>query len=206
MTLNALSLTVSNVWNYNKLALFICQLFSDGSFRSGHIIYHSDVFIDQFTSQIDSVCPHSIPWKITDIELSSLSPFKNPIDTNDNILQVIFLNPRLLDRDIEKCMNNALIKYYRIFVLPSTDEIETKNQFSIIKMYNLDFNMSVLIVYYDSVSGELSIICMPMNAFDEGEWRPIPFDIDPEENMFDRTFGEYERNRSIAINILLRKV
>lgn len=200
------SLGISNVWNYQKLALFLCQMFIDGQFRSGHIIYHSNVFNDQFTTQIDSVCPHFIPWIITDIDQLSLHPFKKLVDTDDNILQVIFLDPQNLDEDMQYCIDLDYFKYYRIFVFQSTNEIEIEKQFLITKMYNPGYESSPLIMYYDSLSDELFINWMPMNDFDEGEWRPISLSVDPEANMFDRTFGEYEQNRTIAINILYPKV
>lgn len=79
-------------------------------------------------------------------------------------------------------------------------------QFQTIKQLNPGYSSSTLTLYYDTMNDEIHINWMPINDFDDGKWQPTRMQTDPNThvlnyaNIYDTTFGEYERKRSIAIN------
>lgn len=204
MATSLLTSTISNVSSFQSLALLICHLFIDGDFRIVHVAYDQNIFDKQLTIHINSICPQMISWKFTDIN-SPVEVTFDQFDSLDNILQLIFLCPIFFE-DYVKFFSesNFLVYYYRVFILPSTNENETENQFSVFKTFNV--GSSALLLYYDLLSDEIFMNWMSINDFDEGEWRPTTVSINGEANMFDRTFGVYEAARSFIINVICVKV
>lgn len=204
---NLVASSIPNVLSFRNLALLICHLFMDGQFWSGHLLYDPSIFNDHLTVEIRLICPHPIPWKMTNAMLDLTSPWDGRSDTTDNVLQLIFFDPKNLTVQMES--HSIYFTFYRIFVLPQTDDIETEEQFSIIKQFNLDSN--ALIVHYDKSDSEVFINWLPMNDLNPGEWQPTPMITDSQTklinhtNIFEQTFGEYENRRLIEINIICRK-
>lgn len=93
-----------NISNFNDLALFICHLFVDGHFRTGHILYNQNLFDGHLISEFNSVCPETIPWLMTDVTKTS-SVLWDTKDRTDNILQLIFFEPGNSLKEIDKYKN-----------------------------------------------------------------------------------------------------
>lgn len=204
MESSILAPTVSQLPNFHNLALFICHLFINGNFHTSHIMSDPIMFDDQFMTQLDSVCPQSIPLKLTDLSSPILNPIDNATDNHDNVLQLLFFDPKSLEKYFECC--SAHFSYYRIFVFSTTNDMEIKEQFSLIKALNPVYASGTLILYYETLSDEIFINWMPMNDLDGGEWRPTPISISPESTTYEQTFGQYHRKRPIAINLICVEV
>lgn len=147
---------------FANLALFVCHLFIDGHFRYGQVLYDTKVFDDRFLNAIDSVCPVQIPIQTMDIaQISSQSPLSN--DRTDHILQLLFLDPKYLTEQTHQFKD--LFTFYRIFVFSSTtDEVETKERYSVIGKQNTILSSSPLIVLYNSQNGSLNIYWVSENG------------------------------------------
>lgn len=210
-TLIPLTLEHSNALSFHNLAIFLCHLFIDGKFRIAHVAHDSAAFDIDFLTQIETVCSEPTPWSITDVT----QPFKlswNYKFRTDSILQLIFFNPNHLTEDIKRI--EKYFTFYRVFIFAASDEDQTKRIFSLIKELSPGFSASTLILHYNTTNGSTFLNWLPINDYDYGEWRPREIILDPNVNsnqnrktdfvfgtsLFDRTFGEYERNRTIAIN------
>lgn len=207
---NALISSVPNIKNYCHLALFICQLFTDGNFRNGQILYDPNVFDGDFVTEIESICPHSFPWRTADITLP-IHPFMLPWilgERVDFILQLIFLDPKYMAVEFNQIKD--YFTSYRIFVFSSTDEIDTEAHISVIKNLNRVFT-SILVLHYNLESGSIHIHWIPSN-YDAVKKIEERMSVDPKAisirnqknnidhvNLFDRTFGEYDRKHAIII-------
>lgn len=162
----------------------------------------SAIVSGQFITQINSICPHTIPWKITDITLPSL-PAIDENDSQDKILQLIFFDSRFL---VDEINYRSRFMLYRIFIFWLTNDFETMKWFLIIKNHNSIDYPCPLILYCNPLNDEISINWIPINDLDNGDWQPTPIIIDPKTNVFGLTFGEYERKRSIAISVVCFQV
>lgn len=115
MTISTI-LTTNNS-SFQNLAFFICHLFIDGRFRTGHILHDPNTFpVAQFIAEIQSICPHSIPWLLTDVMEPSQLPWTSDKRT-DQIVQLIFLDPDHLPTSIGDL--KKFFTLYRLFVFPS---------------------------------------------------------------------------------------
>lgn len=186
---------------YYNLAMVICNLFNDGQFRTAHIAFDWSVFDVEIIVEIESVCSKPVPWFITDIH----KPFTLPWNTSsrtDNILQLIFFDSKQLTNEIVQLQE--YFTFYRIFVFPATDEIETIERFSTIKQFNRGYSSSALIMYFGTNNDcSVSFSWMPINDYDydNAEWRPMCMNTELRSdrfNWFDETFGKYQR--PIAVN------
>lgn len=201
---------ILNASSFNNLALFICQLFINGQFRTSHILYDSNVSSVQIMIDIESVCPQPIPWLITNIQQRSSSPWYHHKDTN-SVLQLIFYDPNILRDEIE--IFERYFTYYRIFVFSTTRQ--HKEKFKIIRELSPSYDSNTLILYYNIKWGEIFVNWIPINDYDVGEERPVRMNPDSKivatdthlddaiyhENLYEKTFGEYDRRRSIAVNV-----
>lgn len=113
-----------------------------------------------------------------------------------SMMQLIFIDPKHTSEDSKR-----FFTFYRIFVLPSTEEITTKEEFSLIKVLSPGFNSSTLILHYDKANDQTYINWVPINDYDAEEWRPVSIDSQ-EKDLFDRTFGEYKQKRLTAVNTI----
>lgn len=179
--------------NFYNLALFICNLFIDGEFRTNCLLYDTNVFDDNLMSQITTVCPNQIPWLINDI-----NSYRRIYD--ETAYQLILFDPKKLTMQMEQC--ERYFPYYRIFMFFSIDEIEMEVQYSIIKNYSPGYSSSTLILYYDTTNGKIFINWTPINDFDPGTWRPVELIPVNVGNLYEKTFGEHERQRKIGINFI----
>lgn len=118
------SLLAPNIYNYYNLALFICHLFIDGQFRTGHILYDPIQLDDRLIAEVDRICPHSIPWVTTEVNRDFSLPW-NSNNQTDHILQLIFIDPNHLPENIDDL--KYLFAYYNLYIIQSTNEINPKN-------------------------------------------------------------------------------
>lgn len=178
---------------YHHLALFICHLFIDGHFRTAHFVYTPNTFDFDLLPQIDKLCPEPIPSYCTDITL----PWKWPWNRNDNInnvLQLIFLNPDNFTDDIDAL--EALSVHYRVFCFATIDVNDPKLLTSTFVTIGDLVESKNLIVYHnaENVSVAMNGESIPKLVYvvnDETNFQ--------QTNLFDRTFGEYERSQSIEL-------
>lgn len=203
----SLILPMAKALNFHNLALFICHLFIDGHFRFGHIIYEPKVFDGQLLTEIDSICSVQIPWQSIDITQSVLqSPQTN--DRSDHILQLIFFDGKFLAEQIDEYKD--YLTFYRIFIFTSTtDEIETKRRISVIGRLNLISNASPLILQYNPKNGVIRVdFAFATDEKSENSEKCTRNDVDNEsrqqsnkeyDRIFDRTFGKYEKYRSMIV-------
>lgn len=173
--------------NFYNLALFICHLFIDGNFRTGHILYDPNIFDDQLISKIDSVCPHTIPWLTTDVTEATSSHWQPP-ERSDHILQLIFFNPNHLQKKVNKYKH--FLTFYRLFVLQSGDKGKVEKRISAVRESETNFSSSSMILDYSSKDQSFNV-CDNLNEV---------IIIDVGENSFQATFGKYEKNWMLAIN------
>lgn len=195
---NFSSAVISNVTNFHYLALFVCHLFGNGSFRIAHIVYHPNVFDQRLLLQIDSICSDSIPLYLTDITQSF--PISHQKSYNlDSILQMIFLNPANLADEIEQ-FGSANFALYRIFLFSSTT---TMNQNILFEIHKRGIDTRTLITLYN----ESSVIVFIENSSqsngnvnEQGTIFILNHKTNLENlNLYDKTFGVYERMESIDI-------
>lgn len=184
--------------NFHYLALFICHLFGDGHFRTVHIIFKPNTFNYTILEHIESICPHSIPFYLTDITRSWDWPW-NQNDNPNNVLQLMFLDPKTFTTDTRQL--NKFFALYRIFAFSATDVIETKTKtitsiteslrkFSGSNNLVLDFDAKNVSIYMDVVDAQHPKPIMTMN---------VSFTNFNRRNLFDQTFGHYERMLSISV-------
>lgn len=193
--------------SFQHLALFLCHLFVDGNFRSTHILYQPNAFDFDLLSQISSVCSQPIPIYVTDVTQPWTDSW-NQNDTPDTVLQVIFLNSQSISNDIDKIGNRSAL--YRVFAFPSNDTIDVRRETSVIEtIHKLCCSDSLVLHYYtESVSIYIDDGLNEQVRSNENMCsKSNPILIVNQEtnftqlNLFDRTFGEYERRQTIAINI-----
>lgn len=200
----------STASSFQTLALFICQLFVDGRFRSGQYVYDPKVIDDHLPTQIDSICPDHIPWHKTDITQPFLLPWNRTKQT-DHILQLIFFDPNRLAEEIERF--KAHFSVYRIFVFPATDdEIERRQRDLLIADQSLRVGTSALILHYNNGDYSLDVDWIPKNDDITGPsemrmsvdrtavlLRNQPIKMNHVNNAFDSTFGQFERMHAMTI-------
>lgn len=195
----------SNIPNLHNLALLICHLFIGGNFRYGHILYDQKVFDNSLLTEINSNCPVQIPWFISDITQSIALPWKM-IEKTDQILQLIYPDPKHLTERIDEF--KEYFTFYRVFVFTSTtNETNAKKQISIIGQHSPIFSSNCLIVHLNPTNDFMNVQLISKSdgviepngmlnfhgTFDE---QVINADF---ENVFDHTFGEFERMQPLTI-------
>lgn len=138
------TLSFPNFSNFYHLAVFICNLFIDGHFWNGHILYDSNVFDVNLLNEIESVCPVYIQWLTTDItQLHSFTLRTG--DQTDHIFQLIFFDPNHLEDKIGQITDYLTV--YRAFILTSTvDGINLKAPTLMINQLDRRLSLKSLIV------------------------------------------------------------
>lgn len=181
--------------HFHYLASFICHLFADGNFRTVHIAFKPNIFNYTLLEHIDSVCPHSIPFYLTDITRPWVWPWNVKNDNPNNVLQLIFLDPKTFKKDTRQI--EELFALYRIFVFSATDVAETKTQASIAKRLHKLSESNNLILTFDAKNVSIYI------DLESKHPKPI-FTMNKDSNfnlrnLFDQTFGQHERMLSIVV-------
>lgn len=214
MTLsNLLAPNITNTRAFHNLALFICHLFIDGSFRTGHILHHPNLFDSQLISEIQLNCPISIPWQVNDVTHPISLPWKTN-ETTDHVLQLVFFDPDNLPKNIDKLVN--LFVYYRVFGLSATDEPKVQNQIESINKVNVKSSFNSLIVHQSVDDGSVCVhSVIPSSKVSEKSVEEnvmkSAVDVVPRfhqnelsdfknQNVFDLTFGKNEHNWLMIIN------
>lgn len=183
--------------NFHYLALFVCHLFGDGNFRTVHIVFQPNTFNYTLLEHIDTICPHLVPFYLTDITQTWDFPW-NENDNPNNVLQLMFLDAKKFTKDTREL--KYFFALYRIFAFLGTDVVETKTRTSIARrLYrftgsnnlNLIFDSRNVFVFNDFAAQHTK----PMFTVNEG----TNF---TRYNLFDQTFGHYERMLSISIKIV----
>lgn len=128
-------------------------------------------------SEIDSICPQSIPWVTSDANQNFSVPWQ-PDDRTDHILQLIFL-----DQTTSKPKNfRHWLTYYNLRILESRNEK--------IKTESIIFAANYLISTYHNLNVDKEFI------------EKIHFDETPTQYKgitFDSIFGKYEQKRALMI-------
>lgn len=211
MTLsNLLYPNISNAPSFHNLALFICHLFLDGKFRTGHILHDPGIFDNQLILDIQSNCPHLIPWQKTDI----IQPFSTLWPSNqstDNILQLIFFDPEHLPKNIVR-LSKKLFVFYRLFVLLLCDDTKVQHQISAMSKVKVISNSNSLIIYQSAKNGSVCVYSITpdvKNGKEQQIGKVEPhFEQDrvtnvKNENLFVSTFGKFEENSLMVINAFI---
>lgn len=210
---NALISSVPNISNFHNLALFICQLLIDGRFRSGHILNDPNVFDGRLITEIESICPRQFPWQISDISQPFIPSWESH-QLTDNILQLIFCDPKFMSVKIYQFKGYFI--HYQIFIFSSIDETDTKGPISVIKKLNpiILRSLSTLVLHYNTENGLIHVHSKPNILTDGSRNSEEPLVVDLKAitirkqnididhgDLFDRTFGNYERKQSIVIGV-----
>lgn len=188
------NLLATNITSYQHLSMFICHLFIDGNFHTGHILQDPNNFDVHLITEIDSICPRIIPWIMTDVTQPFTLPWK-PKERTDHILQLVFFD---LEHVPDEIVNFKIIMAsYCLFVMP-THIVE-----SVIVLEKLKsvFKTDVLILDH-SPDNTLEVFAVP-GARDDRQTMIISQNQNAnlnQQNLFNMTFGRIDRNRSIAIH------
>lgn len=188
-----------NVTGVHQLALFICHLFSDGHFRTAHFIYKPNAFEFDWLLQIAAVCSEPIPFYLSDITLPWEWPW-NDKDNLNNVLQFNFFDMNNLANDVDQLQENCA--YYRVFCFPSTNLPNAKQRSFVFTTLRSFCDSKILLVDYNTKNVSTFI---GSNYHSNGKSSQEPIFVVSDEteieqaNLFDRTFGEYDRMQSIAI-------
>lgn len=122
--MSSTNISIGNSLHFSNLALFVCNLFINGSFRSLNLISTTDDdFSHHFVREIDSIC--SVPIVLLDYEkIPFLVSSTGAKQRNDDILQLIMLDPDRLNGKLEYLDDVA--SYYRVFIVSSLYIVSTK--------------------------------------------------------------------------------
>lgn len=198
-----LPMAISNVSNFHYLALFICDLFGNGPFRTVHILLNPKVFDHNIFMEIDSICSDPIPFYLTDIT-QSFEISDQKYDNVDNLLQLLFVDPENLAHDIELLGDKLAL--YRIFIFSSIFMIKTMDQNLLFETQNRIFDIRTLILHYNESNVSVFIENCPSEQSNKNmkSRQAAIFILNQETiqngvNLFDETFGEYERMESIDL-------
>lgn len=191
---NPLAATISNVSapNVYHLTLFICHLFGDGPFRTIHILQDSD----NLPIDIHSNCFEHILLYVTDVRRFSSTPW-NDLDSINNVLQIISFESEYLAEEFYLFFDYLVL--YRIFIFSSIDAINTMDK---TPLFQTPLDSRTLVLHFNETS--VSVFISESNGCISPELQPI-FTVNHDTNfnnvnLFDRTFGEYERMESIEIH------
>lgn len=143
-------LAPNNLHFYN-LAIFVCHLFIDGQFQTGHIIYDPNAIqVTQLITEIQANCSRSIPWLSTDVTKGPRqSPWK-PYENTDHVLQLILFDPEKLS-EISKF--EKILTFYRLFIFLSTvnnDELKINEKFA------SSSSRDSVVLYYNPETGSIN--------------------------------------------------
>lgn len=189
---------ISGSSNFYNLAIFICQLFTDGQFRTGHIIYDPNVFSSELITEIQLNCPYSIPWIMTDVNRPP-SQLWQPNQNTDRILQLVFFDPDYLPKDTDDF--NQLHTFYRIFVISSANQKIVERKITMLEQSKMVEEGNSVILVHESSDGSIRIhrsetmakgdqICLD----DKNKIETYDQMCELERrNLFDHTFGEYDQ-------------
>lgn len=207
---NLLIPNVSGPSHFYNLAFFICQLFVDGQFQTSHIIYDPNVFSSQLITEIQLNCPYSIAWVTTDVNRPP-SQLWQPNQNTDRILQLVFFDPDHLPKDINDF--KGLYTFYQIFVISSDKQKTVEHQISLLKQSKMVQTGNSLILVHGSLDG--SPIWIHRSSFGEAMARGDEICLNDDintigtndqmcksdrKNLFDQTFGGYERTWLTAVS------
>lgn len=196
------SLFAPNISNYHNLALFICHLFIDGHFHTGHILYDPNVFCDSLIGEIDTICPQSIPWINTDVTTQDdILLTWNPMNRTDRFLQLIFIDSNNLPENIDSLKH--LLTFYNLYVIQLTEtnstETNTHNSTnsklkeyvdyrSPILNYSLE-NEAISLHWFIGTDDELTAIVESTDRTSRSK----------NDNIFDLVFGMYDQKRHLIV-------
>lgn len=129
-------------------------------------------------------------------------PWEWPWNANDNmnnVLHLHFLDPNNLTDEMDQLENQ--IRYYRVFIFLSIDPIDSEQQTSTFSMLRDLTDSKDLIVCYNARN--VSIFIDSIDANEESSLKLV-YVVNRDTNygqidLFDRTFGEFERTQSIVI-------
>lgn len=183
------------VSSVHHLVLFICHLFIDGNFRTAHFLYKPNTFDFDWLLEIDAVCPEPIPLYLTDITLPWAWPWSEK-NTPDNVLQLNFFDPIHLTEDIDQLKKGYA--HYCIFSFSSVNMNDTKQQDSIFKTLRGLPDSKTLIVQYNTKN--VSVFIRNKRLTQQHIFLVNHKTNFKHVNLYERTFGEFERMQSLAIH------
>lgn len=206
---NLLAPNISGSSHFYNLAFFICQLFTDGRFQTGHIIFDPNVLSNQMITEIQSNCPRSIPWLTTDVT-KPIPSLWQPDQNTDHILQLIFVNPEQLANINDP--GGLLLTLYRAFVMCSANQNDVNSRIAMLKKSKM-VQRSSLILHYNPLDGSMWIHRSRNNGLFDDDTGVCLIDDAPStqpredksgrcerKNLFDVTFGEHDRTWLITIS------
>lgn len=190
-----------NVSGIHHLALFICHLFIDGHFRAAHLFHKSAAPKPNWELQTNAVCPELVPFYVTDITSPWQWPWNDKYNPN-NVLQLIFFdsNSNNFAGDVYQLYKRH--SYYRVFCFPSAELSNAKQRSSIFARLRLILDSKDLLVSYNTenvsvfIDSNYDSVAVPRREqinFNRSEIES------KQANLFDQTFGEYERLQSFVI-------
>ena len=179
-----------NSSNYYNLAIFICHLFIDGNFRTGHILHYPDTFEEKIIIEVDSICPYPIPWVITDATQTA-SVSWTPNDRTDHILQLVFLKPNHSADNINDFKD--YFTFYHLFVFESSNETDLRTQLDAIKNKETD-NFGSMVIHRNGHNGSIRV-----HWIYNDDIKMIYPQMKSSGNFFESTFGKYDETWLIAI-------
>lgn len=200
MTLS--NLLAPNLSKFHNLVIFICHLFTDGQFRTGHILYDPGAFqVDRFMIEIQSICTRSIPWLLNDVTKPIELPWK-PEERTDHILQLVLFDPDNLPKNIEDF--KILLTFYRFFTF-SVSSINGAELNNLEKFPESFFSNSLNLIHYTSANDSVCIYWIHKN--DESNERSVDTiheqNHDMPKNLFSTVFDTYEKNWLITIKLYM---
>lgn len=211
MTLS--NILAPDITNFHTLALFVCQLFIDGNFRTGHLVYDSQISDDRLITETNLICSHQIPWITTDINIPTQSSHWTIEDNSDYSLQVIVLDLAKSTQFLNEPKNQ--FSFYRIFVFTSTDEMDMKQTVSALKNSGLNSDSNSLVLHHSSTKHSIKvhwIVTKEDPAKRSEDLSILNVEIYPNfqrhqkqskaDNLFDQTFGIYKQLQEMGIHFM----
>lgn len=193
--------SISSSVNFHYLALFICHLFSNGRFRIAHIVHDPIIFDHDLFVKRNSICLDPIPLYLTGNDKPCTFAW-NGKDSADNMLTIFFIDPKYLTLEMDHMMNQPFA-YYRIVVFPSIFPIKEMNLTSVFHTQQPKYdsrpkNVSVFIENRSNEQTKDRVLLKHEPIFILNQQTKID-----RMNLFRKTFEEYERMESIAIEQIL---
>lgn len=150
------NLLAPDIQRFYKLSLFICHLFIDGNFQTGHILFDQNAFDSCLITTIDSTCSQKISWTMTDITL----PRKTTVQS-DHTLQLIFLNPDQIMNSINDFEIDPLAQ--RLFVFHSNDKKKIEDQANIFGIVLAISGLNSFILHHSFKDDSIEILWLLNN-------------------------------------------
>lgn len=209
-------MTLSNILapdipNFHTLALFVCHLFIDGDFRTGHLVYDQQIIDDRLTIEVNSICKHQIPWTTTDINTPNFSQWISR-ENSDYILQVIV--PNLTKSTQFTGELKKQLRFYRLFIFISTGNLDMNETVLALKNTGLTNDSNSLVLFYNLIKHSIKVHWI-MTEEDLAESSRKIFDFNVKinqiqhqqkqskaENLFHQTFGISELLGGFGIHVI----